>query len=275
MKIKTTLLNFFFFLIKITPSKLSCFINNIRQIVMGRDSFFFYDSKIKLFKVKETNKEVYFPDKLRGILTYSYGIKSRATQLADTYSLELVNFCDNDIFIDCGANFGDMYNWIIFNKFKLKYISFEPSPREFKCLKLNCSGQINNQIALSDKEGFLKFYVKSDTGDSSLIEPAEGYNSIITVKTITLNNYFKKNKIEKVKFLKVEGEGSEPEILQGANEVVKQIQYIGVDGSPERGLKKETTIDFAIDFLKKNDFSIIKSNINSHFAKVLFKNNKL
>ena len=92
------------------------------------------------------------------------------------------------------------------------------------------------------------------------------------MKTTSLSNYISQNKIEKVKLFKVEGEGFEPEILRGANNVLQKIEYIGVDGSPERGKNNETTIEYASEFLISKDFEIVFSNINQKYAKVLFRN---
>ena len=62
------------------------------------------------------------------------------------------------------------------------------------------------------------------------------------------------------------------EILRGANNVLPKIEYIGVDGSPERGKNNETTIEYASEFLISKDFEIVFSNINQKYAKVLFRN---
>jgi FkbM family methyltransferase len=215
---------------------------------------------------------MYFADKMRGIETYSYGIEYRANQLIETYNLNLIKFERDDIIIDCGANYGDLYTWLKLKKIPIKYISFEPSPLEFKCIEFNCINQINNNIGLSNTSGISEFYLKSDSGDSSVIEPSGGFTKKIQIKTITLNDYFFKNQIRKVKLLKLEAEGFEPEILQGSNKVLDKIEYIGVDGSPERGKKNDSTIDYAIDFLTSKGFKIIASNINQKFAKALFKN---
>ena len=88
--------------------------------------------KKKLFKVKDGSYLIYFYGKVRGINTYSYGIESRANSLAKSYGINLINFYDNDVIIDCGANFGDIFTWSKIQNLKLKYISFEPSPNEFK-----------------------------------------------------------------------------------------------------------------------------------------------
>ena len=121
-------------------------------------------------------------------------------------------------------------------------------------------------------EGISEFYLKSDSGDSSIIEPSSGFTNIIKIKTTTLNNYIIEKKIKNIKFLKLEAEGFEPEILQGSDQILNNIEYIGVDGSPERGKKNETTIEYAIEFLTSKGFEVIKSNINQRYAKALFKN---
>lgn len=271
-KVKILLFNIFQNLLKILPPKYSCTLSNIRQTVMGRNIRFSYKKELDLFKVQSDNLTMYFNEKMRGLNTYSYGIKERALSLAETYSLNLVEFSDNDVIIDCGANYGDLYAWTLVNKIKLNYISFEPSPIEFKCIQLNCEGQQNNNIALSDSKGQFYFYVKSATGDSSLIEPAGGYEKKINTKTITLDSYLENYKIQEIKFFKLEAEGFEPEILQGSINSIKKIKYIGVDGSPERGKNKEWTIDFAKNFLIKNGFDLISLKSNNFFAKALFKN---
>lgn len=272
MKIKKFLLEQFLNFLSLLPPSLCCILNNVRMKFMGRKIYFSYIKKKNFFKVDEDNYSIYFPEKMRGINTYSYGIKARAVSLAKTYNLELVDFTDGDTLIDCGANFGDIYTWTKIKKLKINYISFEPSPAEFDCVELNCKNQKNNNFALSDISGEVFFFINSAEGDSSIIEPASGYTKKIKVKSIRLDDYVVKNSIDFIKFLKIEAEGCEPEVLKGAKNILERIEYIGVDGSPERGLKSEATIDYAIDFLEKNNFKIIKSNINNSFSKVLFKN---
>ena len=261
--------------LKILPPKLACILNNTRQRIKGREIKFFYDKKKNLFKVTDHDLVVHFNEKMRGINTYSYGIKNRANLLADTYSLNLINFSNNDVIIDCGANFGDLYIWTLVNNLSVRYISFEPSPEEFKCIELNCKNQINNNLALSNSVGNFDFYIKSDSGDSSLIEPAGNYQKKIKIKTTTLDEYVISNQIKKIKLFKLESEGSEPEILDGSKNIINRIEYIGVDGSPERGKKKEWTIEHVTNFLLKNGFEQLSIKSNNLYAKALFKNKNL
>ena len=84
----------------------------------------------------------------------------------------------------------------------------------------------------------------------------------------------KKIKDKRIKFFKIEAEGAEPEVLEGSKNSLKIIDYIGVDGSRERGKKEESTIEFAKEFLQKNDFDLIKIIETDDFIKGLFKNKK-
>ena len=270
--LKIKLFNLFNFLLKIFSPSISCLINNFRQMIMGRKIVFKYDKDLNLFEVNENNFKIFFSNKIRGMHTYSYGIEHRAVSLAETYSLDLLNYFDDDIIIDCGANYGDIYTWFRSKKIRVKYISFEPSPDDYKCLQLNCKNQTNYQIALSDKIGEFDFYCKSDTGDSSLLEPSEGYSQKIKIKTTTLDEYVDKSNIDKIKLFKVEAEGFEPEVLKGSIKSLSKIEFIAVDGSPERGIEQKTTIEEISNFLINNNFKLVKRRTNGQWIKALFRN---
>ena len=273
--IKIKIFNFFRFIIKFMSPLLACKLNNLRQKTMGRSIYFSYDKNKKLFCVKdESNIEVYFSEKVRGFDTYSYSIKYRAETLAQSYSLDKIKFNNNDVVIDCGANFGDIFIFFLLKNLKIQYVSFEPSPKEYSCLLLNCKNQSNNNIGLSNRKGNYNFYLKSGSGDSSLIEPAGGFKKIIQVPTTTLDDFVQEKNIKRIKFFKIEAEGAEPEVLEGSKNSLKIIDYIGVDGSRERGKKEESTIEFAKEFLQKNDFDLIKIIETDDFIKGLFKNKK-
>ena len=62
----------------------------------------------------------------------------------------------------------------------------------------------------------------------------------------------KVNDLKEIKLLKLEAEGAEPEILQGATEFY-QSEICSADVGAERGLKYETTILETIKFLENNN----------------------
>ena len=54
--------------------------------------------------------------------------------LGNSYHLELIDFGQNDLIIDVGANVGDL---LLYLPVHVNYIGVEPSPTEFSLLSLN------------------------------------------------------------------------------------------------------------------------------------------
>ena len=79
-----------------------------------------------------------------------------------------------------------------------------------------------------------------------------------------------KLEINKVKILKLEAEGFEPEILRGAGDRLKDIEYIAIDGGYERGISEEETFTTLTNFLIKKNFQIL--DIYFPWYRGLFKN---
>ncbi|MDA9993939.1 FkbM family methyltransferase [Burkholderiales bacterium] len=198
-------------------------------------------------------------------MAYEGGLLRRAENLAKSYFLTEIAFSKEDIFLDCGANVGDVKLWFNLKGIKIEYQAFEPSPVEFSCLKENVSPSKTYNIGLWNKLGELKFYVSSEGADSSLIEPPT-YDEIINVKVRRLEDFVN----TKVKCLKLEAEGAEPEILEGLGDKIKLIEYIAADLGFERGIKAESTFIPVNNILIKNDFELVK--INHRSVRALYRN---
>ena len=99
--------------------------------------------------------------------------------------------------------------------------------------------------------------------------PLKNFHKIIKVNTTTLDNeIFKIQK--KIKLIKIEAEGYEPEILLGLLNYINDVEYITIDCGYERGIHKECTIEKCSNYLIKNGFEMIKFN-NTRIS-ALFKN---
>ena len=183
---------------------------------------------------------------------YKYGMEARARYLGDVYNLDKIGFRNGDTVIDCGANIGDLNLWFDLEGLKINYIGFEPSPVEFECLKKNFpSGEMHN-VGLWTEEGELEFFVNSHLADSSLIEPKR-WNKKIKVRVSRLENYIS----DKVKLLKLEAEGAEPEILQGLGGKLNLVEYISADLGFERGISEESTLVPVTNFLLSCGFELV------------------
>ena len=268
--IKFLLLNFIIFITGFIKDKNSIYFFNIIFIFKNKSFRFGYDKDLNLFFLNDKKNKHYFSNKIRGINLYSCGLKFRANQIADSYKLNNIKFKNSDKVIDCGANYGDLWLYLRGRINIDNYITFEPGINEFKALSKNINNNNNYNLGLDNITSQKTFYINEKDADSSIVEPKK-YNSIYQIETITLNKFFQDCKIERIKLLKLEAEGYEPEILLGSNEALRKIEYIAIDGGYERGKKLEETLSSQLNFLLKNNFEIIE--INLKWGRALLKNN--
>ena len=71
-----------------------------------------------------------------------------------------------------------------------------------------------------------------------------------------MDSFFDKTK--KIKLLKLEAEGAEPEALAGCEKLLKNIEYISADLGFERGANEESTIEDVTNFLLSRNFRLVK-----------------
>lgn len=254
--------------------------NNVRVSVTAANIKFFlkrsnlrvsFDYESNLFSIKDGGNQHFFGDLRRGLALYSNGLKSRATQLFDSYLLGEISFSDNDVVIDCGANYADL--WLSLKELvnENNYITFEPGLREHLSIKKNSPNGIHIMKGLSNKDESVKYYVNEKEADSSIVEPLH-FTHTVEIRTTTLQKYFKENLIENIKLFKLEAEGFEPEILEGALNVLDKIEYIAIDGGYERGKNKTETFSILCNTLYNHGFKIV--SINFAWARALFINQR-
>ena len=133
--------------------------------------------------------------------------------------------------IDIGAHHG-FYTLLASTKVGVdgKVISFEPSPKEREKLKYhlilnNCSNVSVEGYALGKYNGETKFFIANgrDSGFSSLRRPKiNGQIRTIYVPIKTLDKYLQSRNIKKVDFIKIDVEGAELEVLEGAKNLLKR-----------------------------------------------------
>ena len=258
---------------------------NIIDNLFDKDLFCKYRNFINFFKKRNvkisfkknyyiledttSNNSIYIhSSSKKRIKRFEMGIIRKTDILAGKYFLNKIKFSEGDIFIDCGANLGELGYYLNLKNKKIKYYAFEPSPIDFYCLNKNLEfydSAILEKIALSDRKGQDKFYLSTDSADSSLLEP-NSYSEIININKVRLDNYFTSD--TNIKFLKVEAEGHEPEVLYGIEGIINKIEYIAVDVSPER-YNKSTLVDVC-NFLLNNNFNLVE--FSPYYLTVLFKN---
>ncbi|MGY6587763.1 MAG: FkbM family methyltransferase [Wenzhouxiangella sp.] len=181
-------------------------------------------------------------------------------ELYKKYLLEGVRFRPGDVCIDVGANIGEL-SLYLGRRFRVSPIACEPDPVEIGSLKANMArvGGIVVPQPLWESAGDMTFYLANDTGDSSLIK-GRATSKPITTRCTTLDDVVRQHiahgSESRIRLLKLEAEGAEPEILRGGASIIEKVDYISADLGPERGLAKENTVADCSNFLYSRGFRI-------------------
>ena len=191
-------------------------------------------------KIANSNLELLVHDKERGLMrVLNYGERLN-------WALESGKVCDavpwldriepliskEDIIFDIGANMGITANWFA-HRSKQVY-AFEPHPDNISTIKSQKKlRNINNltiyDIALGEKESKMQLHVKGFHGHHSLGDvdnsPTVGK---IEVNVRKLDDVFGELNIAKIHFMKIDVEGFEADVLNGASKLLndKKIPYI-------------------------------------------------
>jgi len=190
------------------------------------------------------------------------------SNLQEEYSLDILKEHINkgDIVIDIGACIGiytlEMAKLVGGNG---RVIAFEPLKEAFYLLKKNI--EINNyegrvkiqQKGLLDKVGKATlFYHPYHIGASKLVDDLECREKRET-ETISLDEFFKNNH-SKISFIKMDADGSEYLILQGASEVLKRTNKMLVEFVPGNIQVQGITPKEYLDLIKSYGFKIYSVN---------------
>ena len=237
--------------------------NLISRLLYNGNNYLNHDGE--KYILIERNLKWSFLYEIRGFW-YLKGTNYRGKQLHLQYKIQDIKFNSNDVVIDIGANIGDFY--LGFDN-KINYYGYEPSPLVFSSLKNNIKNQNLFNLGFSNTlSNTTDFYLSDEFGDSSILQ-IKNYTKKITIETTTLDKEIAKIN-QKIKLIKLEAEGFEPEILQGLKKYLNYVEYITIDCGFERGLDKQSTISECSNYLIKNNFKMIDFGSNRIVA--LFKN---
>jgi FkbM family methyltransferase len=171
---------------------------------------------------------------------HSLGYEIRRLQVdhhTDAYREQAVLLpgCQSPTIIDAGANVGNM---------TLKYKSlfpqatihaFEPFQASFEQLTRNTAhleGVIPNQLGLADANGTRQFHANQTPSTNSLLPATtqalqgtggERFKStaLVSIDLVTLDTYARNHDLQHIDILKLDVQGAEPQVLQGAAQLIK------------------------------------------------------
>lgn len=228
---------------------------NLAQRILGREVRFSRNLVHDVFVAREHGRSHYFSGYKRGKGLYRKGIQARGDALARTYGIHTILFEPTDTVIDCGANYGDLWIYLDGKIVPENYITFEPGADEHRAVKLNAPKGTHFEAGLGDSDTTQHFYINSEKGDSSFVEPRK-FHQVAEKPICTLASKWDELRISKLKLLKIEAEGYEPEILLGAQQFLDRIDYVAIDGGYERGIDQEETFCFQVNLLTSHGFTM-------------------
>ena len=183
--------------------------------------------------IKQSELMVYVHDPRRGLLRPVLEGQRLKWTLKENLSVDATHWLDvieplltkQDIVFDVGTNIGTIANWLA-NRTKHVH-GFEPHPENIEMtrdqVKLRKTKNITlSQIALSKEPGTLQLHVKSFHGHHSLGDTAASPTvEKIDVEVDTVDRYCSTHGIDRIDFLKIDVEGFEDDVLQGATSMLK------------------------------------------------------
>ncbi|KYC36863.1 hypothetical protein WA1_45210 [Scytonema hofmannii PCC 7110] len=224
LSITANKINFYSQLLEIRPAQLGALVKQIllikRQYITSSTGHKFWADPVSIFGLHLLRTSVHEP---------------QMTKL-----LELV-LQPSDTFVDLGGNEG--YFSVIASSLvgDGKVHCIEPQSRLNSIIQENirvnsATSIVIHRIAISNKEGEVTLFLRPSTitGSSSIFRHWKIGSKQETVKTITLDQFFKNNCLERVRLLKVDCEGAEHLVIAGGQEVVKQqlIDFIAMEYHP-------------------------------------------
>lgn len=181
--------------------------------------------------------------------------------------------------IDIGAHKGEFLENIISIKNRIKVYSFEPQSKIFKDLKKKFKNKKNINLfnlAISNSNKFKKLNINIKTSTSTF----SSYNqnsfwkkikdflltgfknkSIVNselVLTNSLDSFCKKKKIKNIDLLKIDTEGHEMQVLDGAKKLLKNdIKFVLIEFHLSKIYKDYNSVKIE-KILKMNNFVLLK-----------------
>ena len=170
-----------------------------------------------------------------------------------------------DVVLDIGANIG-YYTLLMADMVGTdgKVFAFEPEPYNFELLRKNieinvCKNVILERKAISNYNKKSNLYLSKDNTGMHRLNESKYCEKYIEVNVIKLDDYFYNNElINKIKFIKIDVEGSELDVLQGMESILENNNQITIllEFIPEHLIEHGSNPIHLIEFLLDRNFRL-------------------
>jgi FkbM family methyltransferase len=170
---------------------------------------------------------------------------------------------NNGIIVDAGANIGMAGLYFSLRFPHANVYCIEPAAENFRLLKMNLEGEIEN-----GKVNAIQAALYSRDGTTGINNSGWAYNASVddtathSVTAITINTFFRDNKLEKIDLLKIDIEGAEEFIFLSGTGWLQKVNTILIEiHSPELiSTTKETLLQAGFYWYEWN-FTASSNNI--------------
>jgi len=215
----------------------------------------------KIYRCWGTRRIMCYPDSQESMwLIYNYYMDWDEFHFIQRYVR------DDSVVFDVGINIGIYTLWLSqFIGPAGRLFAFEPDPQNHQ----RCAENIRRngirvatleQAALSDRAGRLEFSVGADL-ENHLIPQGASSDSAVCVQATTLDEYCHSRQVETIDFMKVDVEGAELMVLQGASNIlgrggVNVIQLELNDALKRYGIQRADVVEL----LRNHDYDLYTYN---------------
>jgi FkbM family methyltransferase len=214
-----------------------------RAVMLRRDG--------DLVRVHDGARQILIPHARRAA-AFRDGITTHLEAVAEKY-VGTTGFTprEGDVIVDVGAGIGEFTLWCA--DAGARVVAFEPDPLAFACLERNTASLRSVDIfpyALWKENARLRLHGSIDTTQSSLIEDGKSNARDADVEAWSLDQVQPIIRLPVIDFMKVDGEGVEPEILAGAVRTLRRTRVLAVDvGASDRRPNLRARVEAILDSL--------------------------
>lgn len=203
------------------------------------------------YKIPEFEKIACVPSPLDS----NHGTPQHKNQLSNAHQLEgFVELDDGDTVFDVGAYIGTFS--ILAAEYADAVIAIDPYASINSCLSENTTEYGNIEVlpmACWNTTTTLELNLSKTPNENSIVDTDKfDLGKKAKVDADTISNIAKDRDIEKIDFLKLEGEGVEPEILEGAVGEGIIVEKMSIDCAAERNGHAPT--DEIVEILESNGY---------------------
>ncbi len=222
---------------------------------------------IRLFKYKD--KKIY--------ISCKYDVNIFKSIIKGRYSIPQCRVEEEDIVLDCGAHIGS-FTFVSMKKAKIVY-AFEPTPSSYKILNKNINLWRADNIIVIKKavycfNGENKLFFDYNRLDGSSLREFRKKQldnpKAIDVECVTIDNFVKARKIQKIDFIKMDIEGSEMEALKGGKKTIKKFKPKMIIAAyhfcHDKKMIKKIVLSMRPDYICK----FIDKSVNKSFGDLFF-----